>query len=109
MRENKTEQFLIRMTSEDKELLKDKAGKACLTQSEYIRKLIRGEKVHEHSLKSIAQLNSLIHETNKIGVNINQIVHNLNMDKYSEYEKQKLFALMEKLYEKVNEVIMIYK
>lgn len=109
MTENKTEHLLIRMTSEDKELLREKAGKASLTQSEYVRKLIRGEKIHEHSLKSITQINNLIHETNKIGVNINQIVHNAHMGKYSDYEKEKLFALMKKLYEKVNEVIMIYK
>ncbi len=109
MKENKTEQFLIRMTSEDKEMLKKKSEKACLTQSEYIRKLIRGEKIHEHSIQSINLISNLISETNKIGVNINQIVHNANMGKYSDYEKEKLFALMKKLYEKANEVIMLYK
>lgn len=109
MKENKTEQFLIRMTSEDKELLRAKADKACLTQSEYIRKLIREEKIYEHSIQSINLIKGLINETNKIGVNINQIVHNANMSKYSDYEKEKLFAIMKKLYEKVNELIMIYK
>lgn len=109
MKENKTEKFLIRMTSEDKELLRAKADKAGLTQSEYVRKLIRGEKIHEHSIQNINMLKGLIGETNKIGVNINQIVHNANMGKYSDYEKEKLFALMKKLYEKVNELIMTYK
>lgn len=49
------------------------------------------------------QRKELINEINHIGNNINQIVHNANMEFYSDYEKRKLFALMKQLNDTVAE------
>lgn len=43
------------------------------------------------------QRKELKNEINHIGNNINQIAHNTNMGIYSEYEKRKLFAMMNEL------------
>lgn len=43
------------------------------------------------------QRKELRNEINHIGTNINQIAHNTNMGIYSEYEKRKLFALMNQI------------
>lgn len=41
----------------------------------------------------------LVYEVNAIGKNVNQIVHNFNSEFYNEFEKKKLFALLNKLME----------
>lgn len=49
------------------------------------------------------QRKKLINEINHIGNNINQIVHNANMEFYTDYDKNKLYALMNKLNDIVSE------
>ena len=50
-------------------------------------------------------LNSLINEVNRIGVNINEIVHNNNSMLYSDGDKTRLLAYMQKLNEVVNRAV----
>jgi hypothetical protein len=50
-------------------------------------------------------LNGLINEVNRIGVNINEIVHNNNSFLYSEADKTRLMAYMQKLNEVVNKAV----
>jgi hypothetical protein len=50
-------------------------------------------------------LNGLINEVNRIGVNINEIVHNNNSVLYSEADKTRLMAYMQKLNEVVNKAV----
>lgn len=74
----------------------EKSGK---TRSECIRQLLLSTKEKEVlESKEHYQLNKeLIYEINKIGNNINQIVKDYNSHIYTDYEKKKLFALMQKL------------
>lgn len=71
--------------------------------SEYIRLLVNDSKnrlplqtPEDRKLKK-----TVIYEINKIGNNINQIVHNHNSGIYSDYEKQKLFALLREIQKKL--------
>lgn len=91
----------IRLTEEEyKELIKN-THSTNLTLSEYVRQLIKDNKIVEYT--SWINRKELINEVNHIGVNINQIVKNVNSDYYSSYEKLKLFAMMKKLYELLDE------
>ena len=70
--------------------------------SEYIRRLIdadMGKLVPEQSKEAFLVHKQMVYEINRIGNNINQIVKNVNMHYYTEYEKKKLFALMNKIIE----------
>lgn len=98
----KTEEFKMRLSLEEKNVLAQKAGQALISQSELVRRLIMGENIYEYNKEIVQGIKDVTNEINKIGVNINQIVHNLNMGKYSDYEKKKLFAYMQELYDRVS-------
>lgn len=75
-------------------------------QSKYIRRLIDEDMGKEHRVYTKEEFQArkeLVYEINRIGNNINQIVKNANMKFYSEYEKKKLFAMMKKLLEMLEE------
>lgn len=97
------EEFKFRLSSGEKEVLRQKAEQANISQSELLRRFIMGETVRSHDRELILAVRALVNETNAIGVNINQIVHNVNMKRYTEYEKKKMFVLQQSLIEKVVE------
>lgn len=86
--------FKIRLKSSEKRLLYENAKKVGISGSEYIRQLIHGKTVKENIMTRIA-IQDMTCEINAIGKNINQIVHSHNMLFFSEYDKKKLFSLMQ--------------
>ena len=84
-----------RLTKEQDEELKRKVGELGMTESEFIRLLIT-QKPKDYPE---------IREVNRIGVNINEIVHNNNSMLYSDSDKSRLFAYMLKLNERLNKVV----
>ncbi len=101
----KTEEFKMRLSLQEKNILLNKSVQAHISQSELVRRLITGEAVYEYNSELVQSIKDVTNEVNKIGVNINQIVYNLNMKKYTEYEKKKLFAYMQELYDKISELV----
>lgn len=92
-----------RLTKEQDEELKRKVAELGMNESEFIRLLIT-EKPKDYS--EIRQmLTGLIDEVNRIGVNINEIVHNNNSALYSDSDKSRLFAYMLKLNETLSKVV----
>ena len=75
------------------------------SESEYFRRLIdraAGKPSNHLTKEEFVLKKSIQDEINKIGVNINQIVKNANSHYYTDYEKKKLFAMMEKIKELVH-------
>lgn len=92
-----------RLTKEQDEELKRKVGELGMTESEFIRLLITQKPKDYPEIRKM--LTGLIGEVNRIGVNINEIVHNNNSMLYSDSDKSRLFAYMLKLNEKLNKVV----
>ena len=92
-----------RLTTEQDEVLKRKVGELGMTESEFIRLLITQKPKDYPEIRQM--LTGLIGEVNRIGVNINEIVHNNNSMLYSDSDKSRLFAYMLKLNEKLNKVV----
>ncbi len=80
--------------------LQEKTGK---NESEVIRSILYAAKnnkiIKMESTEALMQQKQLINEINAIGRNINQIVKNNNSSLYSTYDKNQLFALMNKILE----------
>lgn len=95
--------FLFRLKKSDIEELKRKSKDAGLNESAYLRLLIHGtEPKHREDYEDIKKL---IYEINQIGTNINQISTHFNSGLFNEYEKNKLFALMQTLVKNTDEII----
>jgi hypothetical protein len=94
----------LRLMPEEAKILSERAEDARMNEAEYIRLLIRQRPVDHREVRLL--LKDLINETNRIGVNINQIVKNHNSALYSDKDKTQLAAYMRKLSEQVNEVVM---
>ena len=92
-----------RLTKEQDEELKRKVGELGMTESEFIRLLITQKPKDYPEIRQM--LTGLIGEVNRIGVNINEIVHNNNSMLYSDSDKSRLFAYMLTLNEKLNKVV----
>lgn len=92
-----------RLTKEQDEELKRKVEELGMTESEFIRLLITQKPKDYPEIRQM--LTGLIGEVNRIGVNINEIVHNNNSMLYSDSDKSRLFAYMMKLNEKLNKVV----
>lgn len=87
----------FRVTSaEHSKLLKLAKENGYNRTSEYIRQRILTNTSTSNRMARV-DAKSLIFEINAIGKNINQIVKNNNSHFYTDYEKKKLFALMEKI------------
>lgn len=65
----------IRISTEEKRKLKEKALQANMTMSKYILFLSENKKIY-----TVDQLPKLIFEISKIGTNINQVVHGINYE-----------------------------
>lgn len=71
--DNRMRRIDIRVTPEEQARIDERAGKAGLSRSEFIRNAAMTDKV---TVKQAKHPNfQLIHELNKIGVNLNQVVH----------------------------------
>lgn len=92
-----------RLTEEKNEELQAKVSELGMTESEFIRLLITQRPKDYPEIRHM--LNSLINEVNRIGVNINEIVHNNNSMLYSDGDKTRLLAYMQKLNEVVNRAV----
>ena len=77
MSTKKTERLQLRLSPEEKEMLMKKAAESRMTVSDYLASLVANKKVE--TVKSIP---ALIYEIRKIGVNINQIAHIGNSQRY---------------------------
>lgn len=94
---------LLRITPNEAKLLKEKAEKAGMTESEYLRLMISQKPNDYQEIRQL--LRDLINEVNRIGVNINQITYNHNAGFYSEEDKERLIAYMRKLNTAVAKVV----
>ncbi len=92
----------FRLSPADAAELADKAKKANMTESEYLRLMI-SQKLNDYQEIRIL-LRELINEVNYIGTNFNQIVHSHNSGVYLESDKERLVAYMRKLNVEVSKV-----
>lgn len=92
-----------RLTEEQNAELQEKVEELGMTESEFIRLLITQRPKDYPEIRQM--LNGLINEVNRIGVNINEIVHNNNSVLYSDSDKTRLMAYMQKLNEMVNKAV----
>ena len=99
----KTEKKLFCLSKEEARLLREKAKRMGVNESEYLRHLIRQRPSDHPEIKKL--LKELINEVNAIGVNINQIVKSHNMKLYSPADKERLIGYMKKLNLSVKEVV----
>lgn len=97
--------FILRLTLRQKKLLQKKAEDSKVTASAFLRGCINDPNVKAASFEDIKVRKDLIREVNAIGNNINQIAKNVNGGFYSENEKRKLFALMQKLTKDVESIL----
>lgn len=93
----------FRMSEELADELTRKSEDAGMKESEYIRYLISQRPADHREVREGIQ--SLMLEVNRIGVNINQVVHNNNSHLYSDSDKARLFAYMRKINEAVVKVV----
>lgn len=93
-----------RLTEEQNDELQAKVSELGMTESEFIRLLITQRPKDYPEIRQM--LNSLINEVNRIGVNINEIVHNNNSMLYSDSDKTRLIAYMQRLNEILNKVVV---
>lgn len=100
--ENKTAKMSLRLTRAQCEYVEKQSKKYGINSSEYVRRLVEQDmgrmEIREMDTKeTYLQKKELIYEINRIGNNINQIAKNVNSSYYTDYEKKKLFAMMEKV------------
>ena len=77
MSTKKTERLQLRLSPEEKEMLMKKAAESRMTVSDYLANLVANKKV-----ETVKFIPALIYEIRKIGVNINQIAHIGNSQRY---------------------------
>ncbi len=90
----------FRITEAEAAHMAEQSMRYGINASEYIRRLIdadMGKPVPERTQEEFLAHKELVYEINRVGNNINQIVKNVNMHYYTEFEKRKLFALMQRL------------
>ena len=75
-----------------------------MSESEYFRLLITQKPNDYPEIRY--SIKELINEVNRIGVNINEIVHNNNSELYRVADKERLVAYMRRLNETVDEVVV---
>lgn len=101
---------IFRCTDDMWTCIEEQSERYGITPSEFIRKAVDSylkgspdvlytQKEYLAMKKYVNSTSELQNEVNAIGVNINQIVKNNNSHFYLEYEKKKLFALMQQLLE----------
>lgn len=96
-------QKTLRLTEDEAARLKENAAKMQMKEAEYIRLLLNNRPEAYPEIRML--IKTLINEVNHIGVNINQITRNNNSGYFSETDKQRLVAYMQKLNITVEEVV----
>ena len=104
MSKNRTERLQLRVSSDEKEAITQKAAEAHLSIADYIVALSEGKKVID--IRKIAQL---ILEVRRIGVNVNQIAAVANYNKYTNQpmltkvneDQKKVYDLLVKILEEL--------
>lgn len=95
MSTEKTERLQLRLSPKEKEMLVQKSSEARMTFSDYISSLIENKKI-----VVVEKIPDLLLEITRIGVNINQIAHVANSQKYVNtrqiYEIQNLLREVDK-------------
>ena len=95
----------FRISEEEEQILREQCELYGMSDSAYFRFMLNRTKNSPDSVvmpkRDFLAIKELINEINHIGININQIVKNVNMKYYSDHEKRKLFALMEEISKKV--------
>ena len=90
MSTEKTERLQLRLSPKEKEMLIQKSSEARMSLSDYISVLIENKKI-----RNIEKVPDLYLEITRIGVNINQIAHVANSQKYvSARQLQEVMDLM---------------
>ena len=92
-----------RMTREDAKTFHEKAEQAGMTEAEYFRLLITQQPSDYPEIRN--GLKDLVNEVNRIGVNVNEIVYHHNAALYSQADKERLYAYMQKLNETVKKAV----
>lgn len=92
-----------RMSAELAARVKEKADAAGMKESEYVRFLISQKPDDYPEIRE--GLKHLINEVNRIGVNINEIVHDNNSKLYRQSDKERLMAYMRRLNETVEKAV----
>ena len=93
----------VRLTEMEARLLAERAAESGLPENQYIRFQIRQRPSDYPAVQNL--LKELINEINRIGNNVNQIVHGNHMDFYTEADKEQLSAYMRRLNQSMREVI----
>lgn len=95
----------FRISEEDEQFLRNQCELYGMSDSAYFRYLLNRVKNSPETAvrpkEEFVIIKELTDEINHIGININQIVRNVNMLYYSDHEKRKLFAMMEEIKNKV--------
>lgn len=99
----KTMNKLFRLSESEASLLKEKATANGMTESEYIRFMIRQKPNDYPEIRKL--LKDTINEVNHIGTNINQIVKNNNSSFYKKEDKIKLTAYMQRVDDTLQKVV----
>lgn len=85
------------------EKLQRQADEMGVSESQFLRMLITNRPRDYPAIRQ--ELQRLNNEINHIGVNINQIVHNHNSRLYSEEDRHRLYVLMKRLKDLIQQVI----
>lgn len=93
----------IRLSGTELEKLQRQADEMGVSESQFLRMLITNRPRDYPAIRQ--ELQRLNNEINHIGVNINQIVHNHNSRLYSEEDRHRLYVLMKRLKNLIQQVI----
>lgn len=93
----------LRLMPEESKELAQKAALAGMCEADYLRFLISQKPNDYPEIRML--LKQLINEVNRIGNNINQVVHNNNSELYRREDKEHLIAYMKKLNLTVKEAV----
>lgn len=87
----------FKLTEETAKLLAERSKAENMNESEYIRYLLLNYSENPRSKELELEVMRLRNEINKIGVNINQIVKNGNLNIYNENDKRELKTEMQSI------------
>ena len=93
----------VRLTQEQAAILKEQANMSGMSEADYLRMLLTQKPTDYPEIRE--EMRELINEVNRVGVNINEVVHNNNSMLYSEDDKDRLIAYMRKLNELMNKKV----
>ena len=94
----------LRLMPDEAKVLAKIAKDNGMNEAEYLRFLISQKPKDYPEIRKLLQ--ELINEVNRIGININQIVFNINAQMYSKKDKEQLVAYMKKLNQSVSEAVV---